>query len=261
MPNTDESLDIARGMFRTSDKTTDVTIMMGRTKVGPVNTDVTVAEIGGRVFFEGDIEVGSSQELADAIAESRGIGVKPQFRWPTSVIPFVTVDALRARVAAALAHWTARTPFTFVPHTTEKDFLSFKMLDGCFSRVGRQGGEQVISLGLGCGLGSAIHEIGHSLGLWHEQSRSDRDEHITVHLENVDPAQRHNFDKHILDGTDLGGYDFGSIMHYPRDAFSVNGKDTITTKTGQPIGQRNGLSAGDIAAMKLLYPSFNWAGK
>ena len=38
----------------------------------------------------------------------------------------------------------------------------------------------------------------------------------------------HNFDQHISDGDDVGTYDYGSIMHYPRDAFSIDGSDTIT---------------------------------
>ena len=36
--------------------------------------------------------------------------------------------------------------------------------------VGRVGGEQKLSIGRGCErLGTAIHEISHSLGFWHEQ--------------------------------------------------------------------------------------------
>ena len=71
---------------------------------------------------------------------------------------------------------------------------------------------------------------------------------------NVDPAYVHNFDQHIADGIDLGAYDYGSIMHYPRKAFSKNGEETIVPKHGEPIGQRVGISAGDIAAVKQLYP-------
>ena len=56
------------------------------------------------------------------------------------------------------------------------------------------------------------------------------------------------------DGDDVGPYDYGSIMHYPATAFSKNGQPTIVTKNGATIGQRQGLSPGDIAAVQSMYP-------
>jgi hypothetical protein len=42
-------------------------------------------------------------------------------------------------------------------------------------------------------------------------------------------------------------------MHYPRWAFSKNGKDTITPLQDYPIGEAKELSAGDVAAVEALY--------
>jgi hypothetical protein len=67
----------------------------------------------------------------------------------------------------------------------------------------------------------------------------------------------HNFNQHITDGDDVGDYDFGSIMHYPRTAFGVGGAETITpiVATTATIGQRTALSPGDIAAANSMCPA------
>jgi hypothetical protein len=86
-------------------------------------------------------------------------------------------------------------------------------------------------------------------------SRAARPRHLHPDLGQHDPAQ-HNFNQHITDGDDLGTYDYGSIMHYPRNAFTINGQDTIIPRQALPagvtMGQRSGLSAGDIAGVHTM---------
>ena len=61
----------------------------------------------------------------------------------------------------------------------------------------------------------------HALGFHHEQNRPDRDQFVEVHLENVLPLYRYNFDKMRSTQWDDQGevYDFKSVMHYDGDAF------------------------------------------
>jgi acylphosphatase len=134
----------------------------------------------------------------------------------------------------------------------------------------RNSGEQSIILSDRCETGAVIHEIAHTVGLWHEQSREDRDKFVGIIWDNIvsgpteDDDMRFNFDQHITDGDDVGPYDYCSIMHYGAWAFSIDGetrdKPTIDVlRSDLPcgdansIGQRNGLSAGDIAAVIQMY--------
>jgi hypothetical protein len=228
---------------------------------------VRYAVVDGLAIFEGDIVLGTveeveqqTQQLRDVLSGELTSAVVisgAQFRWPNCTVPF-TIDANlqnQQRVTDAIAHWESRTRFRFVQRTNQADFVTFRSGSGCSAAVGRRGGQQFVNLGTGCSLGNVIHEIGHVIGLWHEQSREDRDSWVTINWAKIQQGFEHNFDQHISDGDDVGPYDYGSIMHYPRNAFSVDGSDTITpVVAGAQIGQRTALSAGDIAAANSFCP-------
>ena len=227
---------------------------------------VRYSVIDGEAIFEGDIVLGSVDEMERLVAEvNKKKETKPraviitgaQFRWPDGVVPFTIDPELpnQGRVNDAIAHWHSRTGIRLVAHSSEQNFVTFRPGEGCSSQIGMRGtGQQFITLAPGCDKGSTIHEIGHAVGLWHEQSREDRDRFIRIFFENIEAGQEHNFDQHITDGDDIGRYDFGSIMHYDEFAFSKNDKPTIETLHGESIGQRSGLSDAAVQAVNFMYP-------
>ena len=42
---------------------------------------------------------------------------------------------------------------------------------------------------------TVVHELGHAIGFFHEQSRTDRDSYVSIHLQNVKEGTQFNFQK------------------------------------------------------------------
>lgn len=244
--------------------------------VGPTGTaifngkTITYENINGLAIFEGDIVLGTVAKLQAAAAQNDGavdsvVVTGTNVRWPNRIVPYEIGTGFSAtmvtRINDAIRHWETNTSINLVLRTAANaaqypDYVRFQSGTGCSSWVGRVGGMQAITLESGCVLGSVIHEIGHAVALWHEQSREDRNSWVKINTANIQAGKEHNFNQQITDGDDHGPYDYGSIMHYGRTAFSIDGIlptiEPINPSTAT-IGQRTALSSRDIDTVENIY--------
>ncbi|XP_062845367.1 zinc metalloproteinase nas-36-like [Trichomycterus rosablanca] len=161
-----------------------------------------------------------------------------------------------ATIERALQSFAKSTCIRFVRWSKETDYIYIQSLAGCYSRVGRTGRMQTLSLAQhGCIYHHVIqHELLHALGFVHEHSRSDRDNYVRIHLENVIPGQEHNFDKIQTNNLNTP-YDYNSVMQYGGLFFSSNQRPTIIPipDSSVPIGQATQMSHYDIQRVNNLY--------
>jgi hypothetical protein len=231
--------------------------------LGPVDEVLAEAE----AYREAQAEALASPLRADEPAAAQdpdlvlsgvGLPTTSNLLWPNCVVPFTIDSSLQSpnRVNQAIAHLNERSPVRLIPHTNQTNFVRFIGAAGSSSRVGMGGGRQDIRLSATAPVGTVVHEILHAIGIYHEQSRSDRDAFIDIRWQNIEQDARHNFQT-VPGSVDYFDYDYGSIMHYPRGAFSSNGQDTIIPRqAGVTIGQRTGLSWQDRQTIAKLYERF-----
>ncbi|XP_018027909.2 hatching enzyme 1.2 [Hyalella azteca] len=158
----------------------------------------------------------------------------------------------------AFTSWEANSCLEFPEMTaSDTEYLKITIQSGCFSDVGYTRGKvtTVSIFGDACDLQGVIHELGHSLGLQHEHSRSDRDDNIIVVMSNVIPGLENNFIKSNTVNFEVP-YDYYSVMHYQDRAGGKDNKRVFLAKDArfqEIMGNAPGISFMNMKLVNTMY--------
>jgi len=219
-------------------------------------------------LFEGDIELNDEDKAA---LSDRGfvglrevVGFKNR-KWPKGedgmirvpyAVPAGLSQTTRSKIARIVLEYQAKTCIRMVPYNGEKHHINFVHrawsahppsvcnMEGTMSSWGT----------LAAGVAWPMM---HSLGFFHEHTRSDRDNFIDINWDAVPGEFKHNFYKCTVyhEGcNDLKvGYDYDSIMHYKRAISGSTADQIIPKQAGVEIGQRKRLSPKDVEGLMEFY--------
>jgi len=187
--------------------------------------------------------------------------------WPRGVVPYEFTSDVgpweRGEMRAAMDELELAADIHFVEGAGLIDHLRIQSSNGNSSYVGQQGGgPQNVNIYNWNYKYIMCHELMHALGMWHEQSREDRNQYIRVNYENILTRYAYNYDI-VVGSAAQGPYDFESVMHYDQCGFASCAcpSSTCRTMTALPpyeayqnsLGQLSHLSDGDRAGLVSRY--------
>lgn len=219
---------------------------------------ITYIKKDGKNFFQGDIVL-TDEQLKDQPQQKGGASFS---RWPGGKIYYTVASNMGSinanKITTAVNEYNNKTNTQWIPRTNQSNYVEFIFgsssgSDG-WAHIGYRGGKQTVSLDQYISVGSVIHEMGHTVGLYHEHTRKDRDQYVTILWNNIQDGQAYNFNIYNS-GTDIGPFNINSVMMYWPTSYSKNGQPTIKRANNTNFTyNRTGFTAGDITTINTMYP-------
>ncbi|KAI7807192.1 putative meprin A subunit beta-like, partial [Triplophysa rosa] len=238
-------------------------LTLGFCSASPVPS-LNVTDIDGEQKDISEINKGLHLKEGDImVPRERSSILGNQYLWAIPV-PYVLSADLSVKykgiILRAFEQFRLKTCIDFKPRTTEDSYISVVNFQGCSSFIGRRGSKsQNLSIGDGCGtIATVEHQFLHALGFYHEHTRYDRDDYVTIKHENIKAGYEREFNKRSENVSSVQGtpYDYMSLMHYGKASYSNGNGSTIITKRPEfqdMIGQNLDMSEYDAIELNRLY--------
>uniref|UniRef100_A0A8R1HHQ4 Zinc metalloproteinase n=2 Tax=Caenorhabditis japonica TaxID=281687 RepID=A0A8R1HHQ4_CAEJA len=203
---------------------------------GYLYDDEAESNLGRDGIVEGDIVLTESQRAQRVKRQITKIWKK----WPDNLVYYYfdsSVSSLKQQLfGTAFAYISSLTCISFKESSTAANRLKIIGTGGCASYIGMNGGEQTLWFGDGCEIfGTAVHELMHTLGIFHAHSRYDRDDYLAVNLNGVPDDMLANLQEETTKTTyNAVPFEFGSTMMYRQNTWGDNTlypKEAIYQKT------------------------------
>lgn len=169
---------------------------------------------------------------AESTIQTRGTTARDAKTWANKTVYYsfnsnVTPE-FKTEILAGIQSWREQSQLIFVERTNQNDHVEFILgTDGSYSNVGRIGGKQYIYLDKRwANRGTAMHEIGHAVGLIHEHQHAQfhlnlQNPALVFKWDNISSSSKSNYTKYPKshDGFICGMYDY----NYPINSLMIYG--------------------------------------
>ncbi|XP_076465481.1 uncharacterized protein LOC143297173 [Babylonia areolata] len=166
--------------------------------------------------------------------QKRFVSTERTYVWPKGIVPFdfnmnTTNEYYRFEALVAMTRYHKYTCIRFVPWVLEEtkakygldeeSHITITKVDGCKASQGNQhsASGQFNSC---CSRGPCTHELGHSLGLWHEHQSPLRDTIMKLDRSKVPDGKGWTYNERA-EGTEVYQYDTTNTMHYGGSVFKI----------------------------------------
>lgn len=235
---------------------------------------ITVEVVNGEVLWQGDMLVGYLDPNGEIVlyghqemGANHDAGIQSVimngFRWPGGVVPYTINSDLSSSttlIRQSMNSIENASGVRFVQRTNQSNYVTFRSSPierNCTANPGMRGGQQFITLGSGCLVPYVItHEILHALGFKHTHSRSDREQHVIIYWNRIQPDFHSAYEMvNVNTHQNVGPYDFSSVMHYMGHEFAITEGTRTMVRRSNPTASLGGtsLSVGDRNTLVEMY--------